>query len=171
MARARRVAVELRAGLSRTGRYLLSHHEPHEYDRCHRLAVGGRTVRLCARCSGVYPGILAGAALALTDTAPAAWPWLVGCGPAPALVDWAATTLTPRRGTNAVRTASGALLGLGYGVAVPWFLTARPPWLLAVAAGYGGIAAALLVRSRTGDADESTDRDGETADENRSRGA
>ncbi|QLH79891.1 DUF2085 domain-containing protein [Halosimplex rubrum] len=165
------MARELRTGLARTGRYLLSHHEPHEYDRCHRLAVGGRTVRLCARCSGVYPGILAGVALVLTDTAPAAWPWLVACGPAPALVDWAATTFTLRRGSNAIRTASGALLGLGYGVAVPWFLTARPLWLLAVAAGYGGVAAALLVRSRAESVDEETDRDGENAGENRSQGA
>lgn len=109
-------------------------------------------------------------ALVLTDTAPGAWPWLVACGPAPALVDWAVTTFTPRRGSNAVRTASGALLGLGYGVAVPWFLTARPLWLLAVAAGYGGVAAALLVRSRTESGGEETDRDGENAGENRSHG-
>lgn len=80
------------------------------------------------------------------------------------------TTFSPRRGSNAVRTASGALLGLGYGVAVPWFLTARPLWLLAVAAGYGGVAAALLVRSRSERADADRDRDGETAGENRSRG-
>ncbi|WP_218927210.1 hypothetical protein [Halosimplex pelagicum] len=76
---------------------------------------------------------------------------------------------------NAVRTASGALLGLGYGVAVPWFLTARPAWLLAVAAGYGGVAAALLVHSRAGSLDEGTDpdtdRDGGNASEDRSRGA
>jgi hypothetical protein len=79
------------------------------------------------------------------------------------------TTFTPRRGDNAVRTASGALLGLGYGVAVPWVLTARPLWLLAVAAGYGGVAAALLARSRVGSADEGSDRDGENTGENRSR--
>lgn len=99
---------------------------------------------------------------------------LVACGPAPALVDWAMTTLTPRRGANAVRTVSGALLGLGYGVAVPWFLTSRPLWLLAVAAGYGGVAAALLVRSRSG-GDEGgngrSDDTGETTGENRSHGA
>jgi len=168
--RARRIGSELRTGLARTGRYLLSHHEPQEYYRCHRLAVGGRSVRLCARCSGVYPGILAGAVLVLTDTAPGAWPWLVACGPAPALSDWAATTFTPRRGSNAVRTLSGALLGLGYGVAVPWVLTARPPWLLAVAAGYGGVAAALVVRSRAGSAGGGPDHAGENAGETRSRG-
>lgn len=75
------------------------------------------------------------------------WPWLVACGPAPALADWGVTTFTDRHGSNAVRTASGLLLGAGYGVAVPWFLTDRPLWLLWVALGYGGVAAALLART------------------------
>ncbi|WP_123537087.1 DUF2085 domain-containing protein [Halosimplex salinum] len=160
---------ELRAALAPTRRYLLSHHEPREYYRCHTVTVSDRTVRLCARCSGIYPGILGGLAFVLTDTAPAAWPWLVVCGPAPALVDWAATTFTDRRGSNAVRTGSGVLLGLGYGVAVPWFLTDRPLWLIGVAAGYGGVAAAALRRSRPAEA--AADSDGEPVSEGRSHGS
>jgi len=92
--------------------------------------------------------LLGGAALVLTKTAPLTWPWLVACGPAPALVDWAVTTFTERRGSNAVRTATGVLLGAGYGVAVPWFLAEQSLWLLGIAVGYGGVAAALLVRSQ-----------------------
>jgi len=86
-------------------------------------------------------------------------------GPAPALLDWAVTTFTDRRGSNAVRTASGLLLGSAYGVAVPWFLTERLPWLLAVALCYGGVAAVLLAWSRrraddeTGRTDEDTDHE------------
>ena len=76
----------------------------------------------------------------MTDTGAAAWLWLVACGSAPALLDWAVTALTERRGSNAVRTASGLLLGSAYGVAVPWFLTDRPPWLFAVGLCYGGVA-------------------------------
>lgn len=135
---------ELRVGLARTRRYLLSHHPPAEWHRCHSVRVRGRTIRLCARCSGVYPGILAGIALFATATLTGAWPWLVALGPAPALVDWTATTLSAREGSNAGRTLTGALLGAGYGVAVPWFLTAQPLWLLAVAAGYGALAAVGL---------------------------
>jgi len=135
---------ELRRGLARTRRYLLAHHRPCEYDRCHALRVDGQTVRLCARCSGVYPGIAVGLALVATGTAGALWPWLVALGPAPALVDWAATTLGSRRGHNAIRTATGALLGTGYGVAVLWFLADLGPWLLGVAAVDGVLAAAGL---------------------------
>jgi len=138
----------LRRGLARTRRYLLAHHPPDERDRCHAVGVGDRPVYLCARCSGVYPGIAAGVALFATKTAPALWPWLVLL-PAPALVDWAATATGDRRGHNAVRTGTGTLLGLAYGLALPWFLADFRPWLLGVAAGYGGLAAAGLWITRT----------------------
>ena len=137
-------AREVRAGLARTRRYLLAHHEPGEWDRCHTIRLPGTPVRLCARCSGVYPGIAGGVALALSGTATGLWPWLVALGPLPALVDWAATTLGGREGSNAVRTLTGVTLGAAYGVAVPWLLTAWPLWLVAVAAGYGALAAAGL---------------------------
>jgi len=112
------------------------------------VGIGGRTVHLCARCSGVYPGIVAGVALFTTGTAPALWPWLVFL-PAPALTDWAATAAGERRGHNAVRTGTGTLLGFAYGLALPGFLTDPRLWLLGVAAGYGGLAAAGLWVTRT----------------------
>ncbi|WP_276273148.1 DUF2085 domain-containing protein [Haloarcula litorea] len=135
---------ELRRGLAATAPYLLSHHTPAEYHRCHRLSVAGRTVRLCARCSGVYPGIALGVTAFLLGVGRGAWFPLVAVGPLPALVDWTATTFTDRRGHNAVRTATGLLLGAAYGVAVPWFLTTLAPALLAVAVWYGALAAAGL---------------------------
>ncbi|MBX0295566.1 DUF2085 domain-containing protein [Haloarcula nitratireducens] len=131
---------ELRRGLAATAPYLLSHHTPDEHYRCHRLPVAGRTVHLCARCSGVYPGIALGVVAFLLGVAPGAWFPVVALGPLPALVDWALTTLTDRRGKNAVRTATGGLLGLAYGLAVPWFLTTWRPGLAAVAVGYGTLA-------------------------------
>jgi uncharacterized membrane protein len=131
---------ELRRGLARTRRYLLAHHPPAEFDRCHALAVGDRRVHVCARCSGVYPGIAVGATLALAGMLPALWPWLVAVGPAPALVDWAATTLGERVGTNGVRTVTGALLGLAYGVAAVQFLTDPRAWLVGIAVVYGILA-------------------------------
>ena len=104
-----------------------------------------------------------GLALAATDTGAAAWPWLVIWGPAPALLDWAVTTFTDRRGSNAVRTASGLLLGSAYGVAVPWFLTEQPLWLFAVGLCYGGVTAVLLAFSRR-EVDDEAGRGDEDAD-------
>lgn len=139
---------EVRTGLARTGRYLLSHHRPAEWDRCHALCVRGRTVRLCARCTGVYPGVLIGLVLFATGSGRAAWPWIVGLLPAPALVDWAVTASGERSGRNAVRTATGALLGIAYGVALPWVLLDGTYWLVGVAVVYGGLAALGLWSTR-----------------------
>lgn len=135
---------ELRRGLAATLPYLLSHHTPAERHRCHRLSVGGRTLHLCARCSGIYPGIALGVGVFLLGVGRGAWLPVVAFGPLPALVDWAVTTVTERRGTNAVRTATGGLLGVAYGLALPWVLTTWRPALLAIAVGYGALAAAGL---------------------------
>lgn len=87
-------------------------------------------------------------ALFATGSAEALWVPVVVLGPAPALADWMVTTYGDRAGTNGVRSATGALLGVAYGVAVPWFLATYRPWVIAVGACYGGVAAALLAHSR-----------------------
>lgn len=135
---------EVRAALAATGPYLLSHHEPHEHHRCYAPSVGGRRVRLCARCLGVYPGIAVGLLAAL-----AAWPLPTGLVavaalPLPALVDWAATAFTDRRGRNPVRTATGAALGYAYGVGLVALFVDGDLRVLGVGAAYGLTAAVLL---------------------------
>lgn len=142
----------LRAGLLEGWRatrpYLLSHHRPSEYDRCYALAVGDRTVRLCARCSGIYPGIALG--LLLGVRSPAWLPTLavVALGPLPALLDWARTAgADAPSGSNPVRTATGALLGIAYGLGLVALLAGHDWRVLAVGLGYGALAAVLLSRA------------------------
>jgi uncharacterized membrane protein len=137
---------ELRRGLAATAPYLLSHHTAEERDRCHRLTVGDRTVFLCARCSGIYPGIALGLSAFTLGIGRAVWLPVVALGPLPALIDWAVTSgvlpcVEDRRGTNRRRTATGAPLGAAYGLAAPWFVTTRNPVLLAVAVAYAVMAA------------------------------
>lgn len=136
-------------GLAETRGYLLSHHEPADHDRCYAIPVRDRRVRLCARCSGIYPGIAVGVALAYF-AAPGASAALLATAvlPAPALVDWSRTAFTPAPGTNPTRTATGALLGVGYGIGLLAFLTSLDLRFLGVAIAYGGLAAALLTRER-----------------------
>ena len=140
-------AGEFREGVAETRRYLLSHHEPEEFDRCYAPAVRGRRVRLCARCSGVYPGIVAGL-LAVAVGPPA----LTGIGlvallPLAALVEWSVTAFTAREGTNPGRTATGALLGYGYGLGAG-LLVGGDLRVLAIGAVYGLAALGLLARHR-----------------------
>lgn len=140
---------ELRAGLAETRRYLLSHHEPADDDRTYAVTVGGRQERLCARCTGVYPGILVGLLAGVLAAGPLASTALLLVVPLPALVDWTVTRFTPRSGNNLVRTATGLLLGYGYGLGFVTLLLRGDLRVLAIGAGYGGIAAALLwIRDR-----------------------
>ncbi|MFB6138661.1 MAG: DUF2085 domain-containing protein [Halobacteriaceae archaeon] len=151
---------DLRAGLAEGWRatrpYLLSHHVPADHDRCYALAVGDRRVRLCARCAGIYPGIVAGivafalgaphtlAALGAPAAPDAVALALVAVLPAPALLDWTATAFTDRAGLNPVRTATGALLGAGYGLGLGRLFVAGDVRVLAVGLAYGLLAVALL---------------------------
>jgi uncharacterized membrane protein len=135
---------ELRTGLVETRRYLLSHHEPEDYDRTYAVRVFGRRERLCARCTGVYPGILAGLLAGFLEPGPLASTALLLVVPLPALVDWTLTRFTPRAGHNLVRTATGLLLGYGYGLGLVALLLRGDLRVLAIGAGYGLLSAALL---------------------------
>lgn len=94
--------------------FWLSHHHEDEYNRTYLL--GG--VRVCARCLGTYPVLLAVLVGLFKVRAPLAWRWDVPVVLAltlPALVDWAVGRFRPARGSNAVRTLTGVLLGVALG--------------------------------------------------------
>ncbi|WNG35983.1 DUF2085 domain-containing protein [Archangium violaceum] len=94
--------------------FWLSHHHEEEYNRTYLL--GG--VRLCARCLGTYPVLLAVMVGLFKLRAPLAWHWdvpvVLGLT-LPALVDWAVGRFRPASGSNAVRTLTGLLLGAALG--------------------------------------------------------
>jgi uncharacterized membrane protein len=136
---------ELRKGISETVPFLLSHHIPSRRNRCHRIVLFGRQIHLCARCSGIYPGILAGLLFPLHPISL----WLIAVLPAPALVDWAITSFRSYHDSNAVRTATGLLLGYGYGLGVTRLLAARDLSVVALGVVYGLVAAAPLYKRRT----------------------
>jgi uncharacterized membrane protein len=143
---------EMRTALAETRRYLLSHHEPQNYHRCHRLEVRGRPVHLCARCSGVYPGIAVGIGLFFADVLTPVQLVLVACLPLPALLDWCLTHFRPPDGSNAVRTVTGGLLGVGYGLGLGLLLVDREPAVLGVGIVYGLVAAVALMWYHRGSA-------------------
>jgi len=94
--------------------FWLSHHHPDEHNRTYVL--GG--ARVCARCLGTYPVMLATLVGLFALHAPLHWRWdVVGvlALTLPALVDWAVGRFRPASGSNAVRTLTGVLLGLALG--------------------------------------------------------
>jgi uncharacterized membrane protein len=94
--------------------FWLSHHRPEEYNRTYVL--GG--LRVCARCLGTYPVLMAVMVGLIAVRAPVAWRWdvpvVLGLT-LPALVDWAVGRFRPAGGSNAVRTLTGVLLGVALG--------------------------------------------------------
>lgn len=142
------VARELRAGLAETRQYLLAHHEPHEYDRCYRVRVRGRDEHVCARCSGIYPGIALGIAAVLYGWFPGLQFGALVVLPAFTLVDWAVTAFGDVDGANPLRTATGLALGVGYGLGLGRVVWAGDLAVVAVGIGYAAVAGALLIAER-----------------------
>lgn len=114
--------------------FFLAHHHPDEYDRCYRLG----PLRLCARCTGLYPAMIVMLVLQARGViaAPRAEWVLLYALPLPAVVSWTRRRLLGVTGSNPVTTLSGALLGvaLGRGLFV-YFADPRAPVFWAQIAG------------------------------------
>jgi uncharacterized membrane protein len=121
--------------------FWLSHHHEEEYNRTYLL--GG--VRVCARCLGTYPVLLAVMVGLFAVRAPLAWRWdvpvVLGLT-LPALVDWAVGRFRPASGSNTVRTLTGVLLGVALGRAL--YVHVRSP-LPAVLLWQGALVTAVAV--------------------------
>lgn len=92
--------------------FWLSHHPHSELDRCYSLG----SVHFCARCVGTYPvmGLFLGLQIAWHFPLETRWDIPVGLGLLiPATLDWAWGRFQPHRFSNAWRTFTGGLLGLG----------------------------------------------------------
>jgi uncharacterized membrane protein len=119
----------------------LSHHREDELDRCYH--VGG--AYLCARCLGTYPVLFTVFALQLALTSPLHHPWDVPVGTAlvvPAALDWAWGRWRPHAFSNAWRSLTGLLLGLGLGRTL--YVHAQRPFPPALLAQLGLVAAIAL---------------------------
>lgn len=136
--------------------YLVAHHSPDRYRRTLRLSFHGRSIHLCARCSGQLLGFLGvlGTVFALAVLrAGVASPLALAAfalAPCPAAVDWFLQSTKARESTNPVRVTTGALLGAAFGGLLALPLSGQ--WLYfwggcAVLFAYVfGIAAALRYR-------------------------
>ena len=96
-------------------RVLLSHHRTSERHHCYRLG----KIHLCARCLGLYPVLLATIGFEVNLWRfESVYRWFLAVGlVTPAVIDWSRSMLFGSRGSNRWRTTTGALAGVGLGVA------------------------------------------------------
>ena len=97
--------------------FLLSHHSPEKLNRTIHISIKGRHLYLCARCTGVWTGMMS-IFLAFFSVDLPAWLYvlLLAVLPAPATVDWITQSCKLRESRNAIRIGSGFLLGVSWGL-------------------------------------------------------
>lgn len=125
--------------------FWLSHHHEDELHRTYSIL----GLRICARCLGTYPVLLAAIVVQARVRAPLSWrydPHWTLLLPLPALADWAYGRFRPFAGSNAVRSATGVLLGLALGRTLyVHFLSPWPTWLLGQAALVTAVALPVIL--------------------------
>lgn len=139
---------ELRRGVRETRRFLLAHHRAEDRYRCYAPQIGGHRRYICARCSGIYPGIVIGLTVHLLEILQLTPFVLVVLLPLPALIDWFLTTVTNRRGSNFIRTATGMMLGYGYGLGIGYVFHGHVASTFLVGVMYAVLAGVLLYLSK-----------------------
>ena len=97
---------------------LLSHHMPEKLHRTIRVGFHGRNVYFCARCTGIYSGILSVFVAWFLGFDFPAWLYLslVPILPLPSAVDWVTQSCKLRESRNIIRICTGFLLGISEGL-------------------------------------------------------
>ena len=91
-------------------KFSISHHHPHQYNRCYRLG----KLHVCARCLGLYPILITLIILQFYVTVPQKYEnIIIFILPLPAIIDWASNFIFDLKGFNWLRTLTGFLLGIG----------------------------------------------------------
>ncbi|MGY5875841.1 MAG: DUF2085 domain-containing protein [Candidatus Thorarchaeota archaeon] len=99
---------------------MISHHPPSLFGHCLRLTFRGRSLYMCARCTGIYGGLFVGLAVLFLSRAvlTPSWLWFlfslaIGFS---TVFDWVTQRLTPRKTTVRVRAITGLLSGISLAI-------------------------------------------------------
>lgn len=97
---------------------LLSHHRPEKLHRTIHISIRGRDVYLCARCTGIYSGILSVFIVWLLGFSLPTWLYLplLSILPFPSTIDWITQSCKLRESRNTIRICTGYLLGISEGL-------------------------------------------------------
>ncbi len=95
---------------------LIAHHEPDQFHKTIGFHVSNKDIRLCARCTGVYFGIITTLlSFLLSITTPHIFQLvIIFTFPIPAIIDWGLDKYSLWGGSNTTRFVSGLMLGICY---------------------------------------------------------
>ena len=98
--------------------FLLSHHSPKKLHRTIHIKIQGNDLYLCARCTGIWAGIISTLLAFFLGLSfpPGLYLLLLMVLPTPAMVDWVTQSCKLRESRNAIRIGTGFLLGIGWGL-------------------------------------------------------
>lgn len=96
--------------LKKTSKYIFSHHSPKDYDKCWRIG----EFRLCARCMGIYSGIMIGVLIYYLDLLRGYYFSMISIFPMFMFLDWFLTKKKIVMSHNFIRTGTGVLCGIAY---------------------------------------------------------
>ncbi|WMW24002.1 DUF2085 domain-containing protein [Methanolobus sediminis] len=136
---------EILSGLNETSKYLLSHHEVSEYYKCLELEHDGKKHYLCARCFGIYTGLIIGFLYYNYISDSHLSYALISILPMPAIIDWSISAFEINRSKNLFRIISGFLLGIAYLNGILLLFRNFPDYtILAIGIFYVSLALLLL---------------------------
>jgi uncharacterized membrane protein len=142
---------EFKAGLNKTSKYILSHHEPKEYYKCYSLKIKDKTLHFCSRCLGIYLGIILGIILYYNRIFNEQNYYLaIFIFPIFTLIDWTITAFTKYRSHNLIRTGFGVLLGVAYSFGLILFFKTFPNYLLIFIGFFYVIISFFLIMKQRG---------------------
>ena len=97
---------------------LLSHHKPDKLHRTIHINIRGKTIYLCARCTGKYSALLSVFIAWFLGYGFPAWAYfpLFTFLPLPSVVDWFTQSCKLRESKNTIRVCTGFLLGIAEGL-------------------------------------------------------
>ena len=97
---------------------ILSHHRPEKLHRSIHISFRNRNIYLCARCTGLYSGILSVFVAWFLGFDFPVWLYLplLSILPLPSAVDWVTQSCKLRESRNTIRVCTGFLLGISEGL-------------------------------------------------------
>lgn len=138
--RKNKIIKEIKEAIKTSLPYLLSHHEAKDYNRCHLIKIAGKQIHICARCLGIYLGLIISLFFNISSMPQAYILFYLAVAPISTLVD----QLVNLKIKNIERTITGLLLGTAFIIGIKDLAINKDYWVLLIGGIYAVLALLIL---------------------------